>query len=347
MTLLPRSRLPRLLRAALLGCALLVAAGVARAEHVEVRLSYERGAGAESCPDAGHLRAAVAARLGYDPFVSREDVDTIAVRIERKGALRGSIDRRAPGNKARNKPTHINSKGSDCSELGDALAVAIAIAVDPLSLTREPAAAPAEPKVEPPAAVEEPETVPDLPAEEQLAPDLEGAAQLAEAEQPTPIVWYAGLGPSFSAGVLPSASYGARVLAGFSYDLFELDVEGRFDAKVDEHAAGARFSASLVLGNVAPCVHYSWVVACAVVSVGALRGTGLGFDHSHDRSTFYSAVGTRWGLEIPLWRVLALRLTGETLTPLVVTHLEAGGKTLWTTPMIGFSGGALLIGRFP
>jgi hypothetical protein len=102
-----------------------------------------------------------------------------------------------------------------------------------------------------------------------------------------------------------------------------------------------------VLGSLAPCARFGWVVACVVASIGQLRGEGVDFDLGRERDTLYAALGTRWSLEIPVWRALFVRLTGETVTPLTRTHLEANDARLWSTPPLGFAGGALLVGRLP
>src|SRR5687768_4284135 len=100
----------------------------AAAEGSEVAWVYERAPGAEGCSDGEALRAAVVARLGYDPFVERAEVDRLVVRIEpERQGLKGSLERRGPDRTARAKPTVITSRGSACAELDAALALAIAI----------------------------------------------------------------------------------------------------------------------------------------------------------------------------------------------------------------------------
>src|SRR4051794_4640258 len=53
------------------------------------RLVYSRGVGAESCADESALRAAVATRLGYDPFFPWAPITVVAQIRRERGALRG------------------------------------------------------------------------------------------------------------------------------------------------------------------------------------------------------------------------------------------------------------------
>lgn len=53
--------------AALLQLAVSTSATGARAQ---IALTYQRGNVADACPDEARLKANIAARLGYDPFVS-------------------------------------------------------------------------------------------------------------------------------------------------------------------------------------------------------------------------------------------------------------------------------------
>jgi hypothetical protein len=312
-------------------------------ERAAVSLVYTRDAKSEVCADEPALRSAVAARLGYDPFLASTTSDVVTVQVSmRAGGFEGRITRGAGSEDASARPTRIQSRGSDCAELDAALAVAVAIAVDPLSLSRAPAA--------PPTPTPEPAPAPapaPAPEEEELEPDLEARARLAAAAQRHDKHAYVGLGPSLSAGVLPRVTYGAHFLVGLSYDWFELDLGARFDAPVQHDVRDRTLRASLVVGSVAPCARYGWVVACLVGSIGQLRGEGVDFDLGRERDSVYATLGTRWSLELPLWRVLYVRLTGETVTPLTRTHLAANGARLWSTPPLGFTGGALLVGRLP
>lgn len=301
--------------------------------HVEIQLRYERDRGADSCPNEGVLRAGVAERLGYDPFVSKEGLDTILVRVHPvRAGLEGTIEQVDGSGLRRARPMAIASTSNDCVELSSVLAVAIAVAVDPFHMTR------AAPRTPTPIT---PSTVHVSHPRESPAPPLLTQERRIRHE------WMIGLGPSVSTGILPSLSLGARAMAGIAWKMFEVDVEGRFDAPVKLQQSGGSVEASLVLATVAPCFRYRFALACAHASLGALRGTGLGFDRTREENTFYVSAGGRLGVEASLAERVALRISGEGQIPLRPTRLEVDGTPVWSTPAFGVSAVAMLVARFP
>jgi hypothetical protein len=280
----------------------------------------------------------VAARLGYDPFVSKDGADTIVVRVRRKGSrLEGSIERIGGSQQQRGRPTTIASNAPDCVELGSSLAVAIAIAVDPLSLTREapPDRSPSEPAPQPQVVAPPP---PNEPPREPPPSSPEPA---------TPTQFLVAAGPAISTGALPAPSFGVRVGVGVSRGMFEVAVEGRFDPPVRVQDRFGAVEASLALATLVPCFRYRFALACAQASMGALRGTGLGFDHTREDNTFYAAAGARLGFEVSLGEHFAVRAVVEGQVALRPTRLEADDAPVWSTPPFALSFAPMLVGRFP
>ena len=118
---------------ALLLVASLLAGGARAAESCV--LSYVRGQGAEQCPDEARVRQAVAARLGYDPFVAWAKT-TVHAQIVREGSLlRGRLFLADAENRARGS-RELTAPADRCDELVAALALAISIAVDPMQASR-------------------------------------------------------------------------------------------------------------------------------------------------------------------------------------------------------------------
>src|SRR5690349_18574327 len=96
---------------------------------VPTRLVYARTPEASDCPDEPALAAAVAARLGYEPFSPWGDQTILATVMRRGGALVGRAelidhDGIAQGSREVQNP--------QCNELILALALAISITLDPL-----------------------------------------------------------------------------------------------------------------------------------------------------------------------------------------------------------------------
>lgn len=322
------------------GCVVALTTSRARAEHVEARLVYERAPGAESCEGPNELRAAVAERLGYDPFVERDDVLTVVVRVRGVGTgLEATIERRSPSGDPIGKPSKITSKSARCDDLLATVAVGTAIAIDPLGTgtPKEPDALPTLPPAEPYEAPRAP--APDAPAPDAKPPE--------PAAPSTPTFVHVGAGPFVAVGALAAASFGPRAFVGVSHGMFELDLEGRFDAPVRYYAGRQYVDSSLVLGSLLPCVRYAVFLSCASVSMGALRGTGFGYDHSREENSFYMTIGARQAFEWELGRHVALRLNVDGAIVLRPIRIEADGQVLWSTPPFAFSASPMLVGRFP
>lgn len=139
---------------AALGLALALPAGHARAADLgDATLSVSRGPGAETCPDDEGLRLAVE-RVGTQVDRTSEGSLDLHVRVERDGArFRATI--RASGRKTGVR--ELDVPGETCEPLTDAVAVTLALLMDrelreDSAETKEPSAAPPEPKSEEPAA---------------------------------------------------------------------------------------------------------------------------------------------------------------------------------------------------
>lgn len=251
-------------------------------------LRFEREPGALTCVDEGELRAAIAAHVGYDPFVptfappergsaisrspSRPSTARImVVRIRRtRGGYEGTFSREG-GDEHRGRPTVLTSQGDDCRELMSALAVGIAIAVDPAVLTRE------TPPVATTAAAPAPRSTPPFTAPRPVAPReyRESSLEFDRVSSPAPstpeasrVEGRVGAGPSVAAGLLPRPSMGGRAFLGVVFGRFELDLEGAFDPPVEHAVAGGgAVEVSLASVALAPCLRVGVGLLCATASV--------------------------------------------------------------------------------
>jgi hypothetical protein len=323
---------------ALFFCAALLgpAAPAAAAEPAPktAQLVYTRGDIA-SCPDEDAMKSAVAIRLGYDPF-KPDPAQIVTAAITREpGGLRGQVDLRDRSFKVKGSRTLTTNK-SDCTELASAMALAISIAIDPLSVTRpEP---PQQPTAPEPAAAPPPAT--------QAAPERprdEGPREPAK-----PVGLRVGVTGGAAFGATPGASFSPSVFAGVAYGAFSIDAEGRghFTSSVPAQPRGA-VEASLLVFMLAPCFHYKVALGCALVGVGSLSGTGTGVDVPESASTLYANAGARLGAEIPLGGPVALRVGGDVLLPLVSTRLRLRGVDVWTSPAVTAALGAGVLASFP
>jgi hypothetical protein len=119
----------------------LAASAYARAEtSPTARLVYVRGQGADTCADEETLKAAVAARLGYDPF--RPFVqNTLFAEVHReKGRFVGSVKMVDASGFERGARRLEEGDGSGCDEITATMALTMSIAIDPRrALTPAPA----------------------------------------------------------------------------------------------------------------------------------------------------------------------------------------------------------------
>lgn len=103
-----------------------------------VRLLHERTPEASRCPDEHALKAAVAERLGYDPFVSEAARTLRASFSADAGALVARVQIVEPSGQT-SGIREIRSRERSCAEIGAAAALAISIAVDPEQDLLDPA----------------------------------------------------------------------------------------------------------------------------------------------------------------------------------------------------------------
>jgi len=217
----------------------------------------------------------------------------------------------------------LTSATGDCAELGSALALAISIAIDPLSLSRAPSPAPVVR-----------ETAPIHSPSERVAPPpltIATAVGVHVALGATPGT--IGVGPDLQIGVRRSSA--------------SLALAGRLDPTIgSEGDADGRVDASLVAAGLVPCFHHGPLAACALGYAGVLRGTGSNVSVPRHASTFYAALGARLALAIPLGGIFALDVHLDGLGTLTHTTLEIDGVPVWTTPPLSAVLGSGLLASF-
>jgi len=307
------------------------------------RLVYTR-ADVSGCPDEETMKNTVSARLGYDPFKpDPEHIVTAAITREGKG-LRGHVELRDRAFTVKGTRS-LASNEDDCAELASSLALAISIAIDPLSANRT---APLPPPVStPPAHVAPPAAGGPAAA----AAPLAAVAPTEEAprrEHGQATALRMGTDASVSFGATPGTSFAPALFAGVGFARLSLDVEGTAHLAASANAAsGGSVSASLLLASFAPCFHGGTVVGCALLGVGRLSGAGGGVDEPASGASTYANAGGRVGAEVPLSGRFSLRIHGDLLFPLVSTKLRLRGVEVWGTPPVTAALGAGILAHFP
>lgn len=311
------------------------------------RLVYVRGNGAAQCPDEDAVRAAVAERLGYDPFRSEATLTVAATIARAPGGLRADVEVRDAGGRVTGS-RRITSSQRDCAELTAAMSLAISLAIDPLGLHRGPPPPPSPPP--PPAPL--PAPVAPAPSPTPI-PGIVPSAPSQESPRPVRPGVNATVGALLGLLSAPAPSVGLTGSVGLRWRAFSLNVEGRVDLPAEAEVQGGRVSTWLALALLAPCLHQNLahrgsLGVCALGAIGAMQGasTGSGAATTPRDSTFYAAAGLRLAYESPRWGVFGLRAHGDLLAPLTPTGVRFGGREVWATSPVSVALGLAVVFHF-
>jgi hypothetical protein len=292
-------------------------------------LEYQRGPGAESCPEVDAIRIAVERRLGYDPFspdARRTFLVTIAERDER---LTGRIVLFDDEGRARGL-REVSAERDRCHELVETLALSLSLAIDPARTEPSalpPASSAAQPAPQPVAAAELPSPAPVPPPSLETI-GLRGRVLLPE--RPNPTRWSVGLGTYGTWRVEPGLAAGGLVFASLhSHDL-SLGLELAGDLPRRDPDWGFR---SHTLGaSVVPCHHFGSVFGCAVVGPGAFFASD-----AKRGSAFFLLLGARFGGELRLSEQIGLVSWIDLLNSAVRPRVKTNTGETWEGPWLAGS----------
>ena len=318
-----------------------------RSAHAEVEaravLSYTVDPSLESsCPSQRELEAAVAARLGYAPFTG-EASERVTVNVSRAAgrAVVGRLDVSGPHSGRR----EIASRDGDCREVVDALAVAIAIGIDPESLSRPtgapaPAPSPPSPPSAPPAPAP-PKEVPPPPTPPKEVPKPSPSRAPGESDPALRVRWRLGGRFFVPVGELPAPTGAVAALIGVRYGAFSVDLEPFTTlSSARDLPTGGRVRASLIGASVFPCGHLNVFYGCLGLTVGSLRAESEGVLDPRKDSGVHVTTALRLGVSIPVAGPLALEAFGDAVVPLVQSALLVRQKEQFVVPEIAARLGA-------
>lgn len=246
-----------------------------------------------SCGDERGIRDAITVRLGRDAFRDGTPGPSFTATITRQGSSwvsTLSVD----GGGVRKRTS------SDCRELSQSLALAIALVLEPAVMAPKPVPPP-EPVVEP---------------------------------EPAPVLFNVSPSVFASAGVSPHLTAGAAIALGLRANRFVLDVEARFDVPAATSLAGVTFRSFPLVLSVSPGFAAGPLRLAVPLSLGGLFVTG---SSSGTSALFFAglqvsgviAVGNQWFVE-PF-----LRVQGSFIRVTVLS----GTTPVWTTwPVVGLAG---------
>jgi hypothetical protein len=277
--------------------------------------------------DASALRAAVAALLGHDAFVDDAEPVDVTVRVSlvsAPGAFTGTIELEDGDTTAGQRTI----AAADCTELMDAVSLAIAMVMD-------------HPRTEPPRASAPVASVPEGSTE--APPLIVGTA----APQPRRI---AGLEMSGGvAGGRASGGFQARVDVGIGLR------RGRASLGLD-FALGAPDRVTIGPGRVvvttgsfelAGCLHRGSLAGCATAAVGWVRGRGEDLIDPSMATNPYVAPGARGQWDLAISDRLAARVQLGARVPLTRNRFLVDHMAVWSTSTIEAWLGLGLVAQIP
>lgn len=295
---------------ALIACFIAVEARAAE----PARLEWVRLEGAGSCIDRAELEARVNRRLGskaFDPRASR----SIEGVVRRTGEVwRAQIAVRARANEANPPLRELESAAADCTSLGNAVVLAVALAVDPEAAFSDAAAKAPPPRA--PAPVEAPPPPPPTAPRAVSEAALAGRGDVALVSQ---------------LGLLPKASFGVGLgVATTLTPRFELGLRARAfpDVEIGGDPAYAVGLAAFTLEVCALARPARWVDvrACAGPSLGLLHAAVLVGDR--DQPGQRGSLAAELGLDavFSLTRTLTFELGARAAMPVTRYRFTVEGS---------------------
>jgi hypothetical protein len=298
------------------------------------RLLYDRGPGAEACPDEATLRRAVAARLGEDPFDSRLS-RTFRLTIAMAGArLRGVVELVTEGLAEGRR--ELDAEPGACAELVDAMALAVSLTINPDLVVEVPRELPSP---SPPAAPElQPTTEPERRFALPRARPSRDAPRASREKAPPLALEVGGLAHG-AVGTGPGVAAGGTALIRAGTPTWGIGIEGRLDA-LSRAGIGrsGTVRSTLTAGVLAPCARFGHGSACPLLLMGSLFARSQGVTTERSDRGFYAAAGARLAVGAPLADQLLLEARLDALYPLTRVTIDLDGIPVWRASASGALG---------
>jgi hypothetical protein len=316
----------------------------------DARLVYSRTVDAVQCPDESTLRDAVAARLGYDPFVAYS-ARSMVVEIRAEGASLKARVYLVETDDVAGGVRDLSSPELDCKELTSAVALAISIAIDPGVIDRSPTEPPARAAAlaadASPESVAPADSVPsDAPAIHRDFPDV-GALPTKEPsrdrapsprrstahDRATALVFGVGVGGLVASGPEPPPVAGASLLATLRGEHWEASVSPRWDFQTSAtNGSGGSAHMTSYGASLAPCYRSGPVLGCYVLESALVVSQGSGVTNPHTGHALWIAQGPRLAYQWQPKHALGVVARLDGLWALERIGLELDGAPVYQTP---------------
>lgn len=317
-----------------------------RSPRAALQLSVEHARDALDCADAARAQALVVARLGYDP-VQQSAAMRARVRWSRAGqrfVVTIAIER--PG-RARPALRTLSSRARTCEPLGDAMSLALAIAIDPVAAA-EIAALPsdARPRVSLVSAIAAPRAIESAAGKARLATVFVASVSEVIALTARPSLrWFASARVGLEAPssiptvALEAVAMSGALTVGFGVGAREwsarLELAGSLPARVRQNTV-----APLDLWNLGVtalgCGHpRPWLALCGASSATITGASSAELQLVAGSLAPGLALGARVALEPRLGpSPLSLSIALDGLGWLVAPALRLDGQALWSRPRL-------------
>jgi len=307
--------------AALLGCAARAAADApAPAVRPSASLEFRSTSTEPSCPTERDFRDHVVGRLGFDPFVTGAP-RTLAVTLrDDKKKVRAEVVLRGGDGGGRRE---LEANRSECGELGDSVAIAVSMILDPLGTA---ASAPPAPPPPPPAVASPPPAPHPAPP-----PPPPPTAAERPSEPPRRVVPSFEIAPQASIGRGPSVTIGGRLGAFAASGPWAIGLEGMIESTagfVTTPPENAR--ALFAAGSALACRKWPRLIACALGAVGVAHGEVETL--APVRRSLASWAGLRAGVPLCAAAHVCFTPTVDVVANLVRTRFRANENDVWTAP---------------
>jgi len=296
---------------------------------VPTRLVYARTQSATDCPDEAALTAAVAARLGYEPFSPWGDQTILATISRKSGVLVGYaelIDHDGIAQGSR----EVRLSKPECHELILALALAISITLDPL---RVEAAGPPDVQV-PPTPTDpsegEPEAAPVTTPS--TAPVRRDSAPVRTRKQGQErMTWHVAAAAIGALDVGPQFAMGGRVGVTSKRGRWSLGIEawGTLPSTQAAPLAG-EVSVRLMSAALTPCLRLvGGFSLCALGSIGSMHAEGRGVEAPRVENVLHATAGGRALVAWPLASSLEILASADVTANLNRPRFLLDGVEAW------------------
>lgn len=315
--------------ASLVGAGLLLTSAHGHAR-VPTRLVYARTQTATDCPDEAALAAAVAARLGYEPFSPWGDQTILATVTRNNGVLSARaelIDHDGIAQGSR----EVRLSKPQCDELILTLALAISITLDPLHVD-----APTPPPVEALPSPRNDDTSNEPDAGLEVTPTasvvpVDRAPIRPPRPEQEPVTWHVAAAAIGALDVGPQFAMGGRVGVAAKRGRWSLGIEALGTLPSTQATAQAgEVSVRLVSAALTPCLRLvGGFSLCALGSLGSMHAEGRGVEAPRAESVLHAAAGARGLIAWPLGNSFEILASADLAATLNRPRFLLDGEEAW------------------